>query len=79
MKCPGLHPNAGAKPIFLEGSGVLTIPLGCRVNLGGRQTVTMGHVGRSATLGYSMNNRISKNKYFAYGIIIVFKWLRVNN
>ena len=60
MVCPGLHPHAGAKPIFLEGSRVLTVPLGCRVNLGGRQTVTMGHVARSATIGYSMNNRIWK-------------------
>ena len=74
MICPRLHPNAGAKPMFLEGSGVMTIPVGCKVNLGDSQTFTMGHMGRSASVGYSMNDKVWKLNMTRY-----IPLLKVNN
>ena len=31
MLCPDLHPNKGAKPMFLDGSGLVMIPVECKV------------------------------------------------
>ena len=59
--CPSSH-RAGqqqvAKPLILQGSGVITIPNGCRVKLEGKQTFTMGHIERSADIQFEINDRI---------------------
>ena len=57
--CPDVHPSAGTKPFFLEGSGVITVPAGCKVKFGESKTFTMGHR-RSARIGFKMNDKVWK-------------------
>ena len=47
-----------AKPLILQGSGIITIPNGCRVKLQGKQTFTMGHIERSTDVQFEINDRI---------------------
>ena len=71
--CPDVHPSAGTKPFFLQGSGVMQVPAGCKVKFGESQTFTMGHR-RSASIGFKMNDRVWKLDMSKY-----IPSLKVNN
>ena len=47
-----------AKPLILQGSGVITLPTGCRVKLEGKQSFTMGHIERSTDIQFEINDKI---------------------
>ena len=71
--CPDVHPTAGTKPFFLEGSGVMTVPAGCKVQFGESKSFTMGHRS-SASIGFKMNDRVWKLDMTKY-----IPSLKVNN
>ena len=72
--CPELHPNRGAKTMFLEGSGVLTVPEGCKVKFRGSKTFTMGHLGHKSTVEFKIEDSIWK-----MNMSHVAPFLKVNN
>ena len=47
-----------SKTIKLEGSGVITIPNGCRMKSGEFQTYSLGHIGRSADITLNMDRSV---------------------
>ena len=47
-----------SKPITLLGSGVVTIPTGCKVRHNGEDTFSLGHIGRSVDLTIKMDSGV---------------------
>ena len=72
--CPELHPNRGAKPLFLEGSGVLTVPVGCRIKFRGSKTFTMGHMGHKRQIDFKIEDDV-----WHLNMSHVAPFLKVNN
>ena len=58
LLCPDSHPERNAKPMWLEGAGVITVPPGCKVQYGNKRTFTMGHVQRDAEIQFDMDSRV---------------------
>ena len=44
----------------LKGSGIITVPNGCKVTMDGKKTFTMGHIERSVEVRFSLDDRIWK-------------------
>ena len=60
--------------MFLEGSGVLTVPEGCKVKFRGSKTFTMGHLGHKSTVEFKIEDSIWK-----MNMSHVAPFLKVNN
>lgn len=58
LLCPDSHPEKNAKPMWLEGAGIITVPPGCKVQYGNKRTFTMGHIQREAEIQFEMNDKI---------------------
>ena len=46
--------------VQLKGSGIITVPNGCKVTMDGKKTFTMGHIERSVDVRFSLDDRIWK-------------------
>ena len=58
--CPKNHAMGDTTSVQLKGSGIITVPNGCKVTMDGKKTFTMGHIERSVEVRFSLDDRIWK-------------------
>ena len=56
--CPKAHALGETTSVQLKGSGIITVPNGCKVTMDGKKSFTMGHIERSVEVQFHLDDRI---------------------